>query len=143
MSFTTTGFSVLAWVREDSPLLLDISAEAAGRVRQQLLKDFQILLSCRWHMEVLLVDHDGVPYAYGANSRINPSERTIKNAIGTLYDHVDFLRSTANTSWEDLARFKQCKEKWKVPDQVTEGSSGWASQEPQETSMLTKRKRYS
>lgn len=142
MSGYGSGFSVLAWVKEDCPLLIDISPETAEKVRQQLLKDFQVLLSCRWHMEIMLCEHDGVQYAYGSNTRINPSERTIRNAIGTLSEHVDFIRSTSGTAWEDLARYKQCKEKWKVPDQVTEGSSGWGLQEQAETSTQIKRKRY-
>lgn len=137
-----TGFSVLAWVKDDSTLLTGVSEEAGERIRRQLLRDFCCLLNCRWNMEVTIRQHDGVMYAFGINTRITASEKTINNAIGLLSNHVGFIRSTSNTEFEHLAEFKVCKEKWKVPDQVSEPSYGWDRTEQAETATQNKRKRF-
>lgn len=137
-----TGFSVLAWVKPDSPLLRDVTNEAAEKITTQLLQDFRCLLSCRWNMDLTIAEYEGSRYAFGINTRITASERTIKNAIGDLHQHVDFIRSTASINFEDLARYKSCRVKWNVPDQVTEGSYGWGAAEPPETSQGAKRKRF-
>lgn len=138
------GFTVLAWVNEDSSLLQNVSEEAAVRIRKQLLQDFCCLLSVRWTFDVTLVEHDGVKYAYGCNTRITASYNTIKNAIGDLSNHVEFLRGHANASYEQLADYKLCRMKWKVPDNVTEDrtSYGWGDSERAETSQPYKRKRF-
>lgn len=84
----------------------------------------------------------GCQYAFGINNRITVADRTIRTAIGDLAQHVEFLRGTAQASAEDLANYKECKKKWKVPDQVTDSGSGWEPQEQAGTSSGTKRKRY-
>lgn len=137
-----TGFSVLAWVKPESSLLTGVSEQSAAHVEQQLLQDFMCLLSVRWNMELHIVTVDGNKYAYGTNTRITASERTIMNAIGDLAEHVGFLRSTSATNADDLARYRQCRLKWRVPDQVTDSTYGAAQQELQETSLQLKRKRF-
>lgn len=138
----TNGFSVLAWVKPDSPLIRDVSDDAKARIEQQLLQDFTCLLGCRWNMDVHITSIDDVKYAFGINPRITASERTISNAIGTLSNHVQFLRGTANSTAEELARYKICKEKWNVPDEVSSSTYGWDPAEPQGTSNLAKRRRF-
>lgn len=93
-------------------------------------------------MDMHLVTIEGVRYAFGINTRITASEKTIANAIGNLTDHVGFLRGTANNSAEDLARYKTCKEKWKVPEEVSSSSFGWDPQAHQETLKGAKQKRF-
>lgn len=139
------GFSVLAWVKRDSTLIANCSEESAERISRQLLRDFICLLSVRWNMDLTLCEHEGTKYAYGVNTRITASERTIKNAIGDLSNHVDFLKGTASTSSEDLANYRQCREKWKVPDEVTSTYSYYGSEDSAVpgTSQLIKRKRFS
>lgn len=137
-----TGFSVLAWVKDNSSLLTGVSEEAAERIKKQLLRDFCCLLNCRWNMDVTIKEYMGRDYAFGTNPRITASERTIGNAIGTLTNHVAFIRSTSTTDFENLAEYRICKEKWQVPDQVSDGSYGWGATDAAETSNPAKRKRY-
>lgn len=94
-------------------------------------------------MEVTIKEINGIKYAYGTNPRITVSERTIKNAIGNLANHVEFIRSIASTSAEDLAAYEQCRRKWKVPESVSESSYGWEALGQARTSPESKRKRYS
>lgn len=138
----STGFSVLAWVKPESSLIAGVSESAAEQIIQQLLRDFICLLSVRWNMELQIVTIDGMKYAYGTNTRITASERTITNAIGELSEHVGFLRSIASITAEDLARYRECRNKWKVPEIVTDSFYGAGGSEHQETSLPYKRKRF-
>lgn len=137
-----SGFSVLAWVRDDSSLLNGVSESVAESVTQQLLRDFICLLSVRWNMELTIQTIDGTKYAFGSNTRITVSERTLRNAIGELSEHVDFIRSIASVSAEDLAHYRICRVKWKVPEIVTDSTYGSGGSELQETSQPFKRKRF-
>lgn len=135
------GFTVLAWVKPEC--IWDVHHEVDIDTKtDELLQDFMCLIGVRWNMDMHLVTINGTRYAFGINTRITASERTISNAIGDLSNYVDFLRGTANHSAEDLARFKTCKEKWKVPDDVSTSSSGWEPQGHPETSRPNKLKRY-
>lgn len=137
------GFSVLAWVKDDCRMLQDISSdEGRAVVKRQLLLDFNTLIGMRWNMEMQLVNHGGTQYAYGNNTRFSVGDRTLRNALGNLANHVDFIRGTHHASPEDLANYKVCKEKWKVPENVADSSSGWEATGPAETSPTTKRPRY-
>lgn len=133
---------MLAWVKRTSPLLENLSPETRATVEETLLLDFICLLSHRWNIELTLLTCNGERYAYGSTTRFTAAERTIKAAIGDLGNHVDILRGSASASGEDLARYKQCKEKWKVPDQITESSSGWGESAQEGTSTLRKRPRF-
>ena len=143
------GFAILAWVREDSPLLTEIAfgnqdhtRNARHEIKMDLLRDFATLLGIRWNMDITIKQIDGDIYAYGCNQRFTVSNSTLRNAIGDLADHVDFLRSSPDNDADNLIRYKLCKAKWNVPDIVTETtSSGWERQEPQGTSNQNKRKR--
>lgn len=143
MAFNTNGFSVIAWVRTDSRLLQGLQDESAiQRISRQLLADFNTLLGCRWNMEFSIVTIGNCMYAYGSNNRFTVSERTIRTAIGTLNDHVDILRGTHMNTAEELVNYKLCKEKWQVPETVTESSSGWGEQAQAETSRTSKHRRF-
>lgn len=135
------GFSVLAWVKPDCAILWDVDDAARESIINDLLSDFCILIGCRWNMDMHQLTIRGTKYAFGVNSRITASERTITNAIGDLSNHVDFLRGTTSNSPEDLARFKECKEKWKVPTEVSSSSSGWDPPARPETLTKTKLRR--
>lgn len=137
-----SGFSVLAWVRDDSSMINGVSETVAENISQQLLRDFVCLLSVRWNMELQILTIDGTKYAFGSNTRITVSERTLRNAIGELVEHVDFIRSVASVSAEDLAHYRICRAKWKVPEIVTESTYGSGGSEPPETSQQFKRKRF-
>lgn len=144
MAFST-GFTVLAWVSEDSPLInrdCNISEENKQRLRKQLLLDFCCLIGTRWNMDVSIQLLEGEMYAFGKNVRFGVSDRTLRNAIGTLTNHVDFIRGSTESTAEELARYKTTREKWHVPDQITESASGWEAQEQAGTSTPSKRKRF-
>lgn len=137
----STGFTLIAWVREDSPLLGNLSEEASTQMQNQLLNDFTLLLSVRWNMEFNIAPFDNTLYAFGQNNRITVSDRTVKNAIGELSNHVEFLRGSVKTSPQDLARYRECRKKWRVPDQTSDTSYGSEDTEYQGTSPFAKRKR--
>lgn len=144
MSFSN-GFTVLAWVKPNASILKrqsDQNEETLLALQKQLLLDFCTLIGVRWNMEVTLHNIGGIPYAFGKNNRFMVSDRTIANAIGGLINHLEFLKGSTENTVEDLERYKSCKEKWNVPDQVTESTSGWDPQEPAGTSTASKRKRF-
>nr|WOX03049.1 nonstructural protein 3 [Psittaciform chaphamaparvovirus 6] len=145
---STGGFSVLFWVKQDSPLIENIDPSRQHHVETQetvirnLLQDACVLIGCRWSMECTILSMNNTLYGYGYNNRITVSERTIRNALGDLTEHVDFLRSTVNTTAEDLVRYKECRVKWRVPEQVSESTSGWVDVAQESTSSFRKRPRY-
>lgn len=118
------------------------SGDTADRIKRSLLGDAAILLGVRWTMEISIVETHGNLYAFGINNRITASEKTIRNALGDLQQHLGILRGTSHSSSEDLINYKLCKEKWKVPEHVTESYSGMEPSEHPETSMQLKRKRF-
>lgn len=136
------GFSILLWVKQSCALTEGVSEEAAERVSRSLLQDACTLISMRWTMDVTIQEIQGGLYAFGSNTRITAGERTIRNALGDLSQHLGILRGTSHSSAEDLVRYKTCKEKWKVPENVTESSSGWEPPERPETSPTHKRRRF-
>lgn len=142
MSAFGSGFSVLAWVKDNSPLLVDLTGVARERVERDLLTDFCTLLNFRWTMDVNITNLEGQLYAFGVNPRITASDRTIRAAVGELANHIDCLRGTISASAEDLARYRLCKQKWKVPDVASDTGSGWGQLERAETSQASKRARF-
>lgn len=136
------GFAVLLWVRPDTQLLQGISPESQASLAKELLLDAQCLLSVRWNLECQLLTIHGTQYVYASTPRFTVSERTLKNALGNLVNHVDFLRASVNSTAEELVRYRQAREKWKVPDVVTESTSGWEGSGSGETSTGPKRKRF-
>lgn len=138
-----TGFTILLWVKEDSPLIVDSEGETYIRQCKQLIQDANILLGMRWNMEMSICTMGNNTYGFGANTRITVSNTTIRNALGTLTEHVDFLRGNPNNTCDDLVNYRMCKLKWSVPDQVTEsGTSGWEVPGRDATSAASKRRHY-
>nr|WDQ28110.1 nonstructural protein 3 [Bird parvovirus] len=141
----TNGFSVLAWVKDNTPLIpqnTTLNEDAQYAIKRQLLLDFCCLLNMRWNMDCSIHTIEDTMFAFGKNNRFGVSDRTLKNAIGDLTIHIDFIRGSPDTAAEDLANYKRCKEKWNVPDQISESSFGWDPQEPAGTSTPIKRKRF-
>lgn len=137
-----TGFSVLAWVKDDCIFTQNLETLASERMQRELLTDFCTLLNFRWTMDISLTTIEGTLYAFGTNARITVSERTVKLAIGELANHIDILRGTISASAEDLHRYRACKRKWKVPDVTSDTSSGWDRPEQAGTSTPIKRARF-
>lgn len=136
------GFSVLAWVKPTANVLANIADPASvDELQQLLLQDVCSLWGVRWGMDMALVTHDHRVYAYGTHTRITVSTSTLRNALGDLGDHIDFIRGTPHNTSQDLATYKACREKWKVEDATSESTTGWAEQGPGETSHGAKRKR--
>ncbi|UOH27033.1 nonstructural protein 3 [Galliform chaphamaparvovirus 6] len=143
-----TGFTILLWVKSASPLLQTSAPnqQHAQSMREEiertLLSDACCLLSVRWQMECSVKQAGDNLYAFGYNNRFNVSQQTVINALGTLSAHLDFIRSGATVTFEDLARFRECKEKWQVPEDVTTSTYGLEQSGPPETSRAAKRLRF-
>lgn len=136
------GFSVLAWVKPSSTVLVGVEdPDSRQRLQKQLLNDFAVLVGTRWSMDVTVMHIDGQLYAYGNNTRITVGKSTLSNAIGDLCDHVEFLRSSSHSTADELVNYKQCKDRWKVPETVTDSTTGWEAQGQAETSTMIKRRR--
>nr|WOX03041.1 hypothetical protein [Psittaciform chaphamaparvovirus 4] len=118
------GFTVLAWVKPTSALLKG-NRDLDRDIEKQLLQDFVALLGIRWNMDIQVVPLDDELYAFGVNNRFTVSTQTMRNALGDLNEHVDFLRGNVSNIAEELVNFKRCKDKWNVPEIVSESTSGW------------------
>lgn len=139
----TTGFSLLFWVRETSTLLHGLSDVSRTTIAKELLNDAATLIGYRWNLDVIQLTINGTPYAYTNNSRFNLSASTVKTALGTLTEHIDFQKGGYNTTAEQAVHYRECKLKWQVPEQVTDPTtSGWLVQEQEQTSPLRKQKRF-
>lgn len=92
-------------------------------------------------MECNIISHGGKRFAFGINQRITVGQRTIQNAIGKLVDHIEFIRGTTQNSAEELAKYKLCRDKWEVPEVVTDTTFGWGDTALEGTSGLNKRRR--
>lgn len=136
------GFSVLAWVKPTANILANIKDPSSiDEMQKILLGDVCSLWGIRWGMDVSIVTHDHQLFCYGVHTRINVGTQTLRNALGDLGDHIDFIRGTPHNTSQDLAQYKLCREKWKVDDQPSESTTGWAEQAQEGTSHGTKRRR--
>lgn len=130
------------WVKEQSTMLQGLRDGAQQAMTKELLQDAATLITCRWHIDPFFQNIGGTEYVYFNNARFNVGANTIRAALGTITDHVDFQKSSVNTTIEQAVRYRECKLKWQVPDQITDGSTyGWAGQEQESTSTMAKRKR--
>nr|QTE03791.1 MAG: hypothetical protein [Emberiza pusilla Chaphamaparvovirus] len=144
MSLLGQGFSVLIWCKRDGRLLQNIEhAQTEEQIIKEMLADAQVLLGCRWSMNVDILQHQGIWYAYGVNTKFHVGKNTIRQALGELTEHVEFIRGNSHSSFEELVRYKECRVRWKVPDPDTldTSSSGWDDQAQPGTSTYGKRKR--
>lgn len=137
------GFSVIFWVKDESSLISGLSGTQKQSMIREILRDVGILISNRWNLDCTNHHLNGTDYLYCNNTRFNVSGQTLRNAIGTLTDHVEFQKGSCNTSPEQHVDYRMCKLKWQVPEQVTDTStSGWGDREQESTSQMNKRKRY-
>lgn len=147
MSTFNQGFSLLLWVNPDSTLictetLSDTHDSDSDRTGRGLLSDACVLLGMRWGLEFTISDYGGTSFGFGVITRFTVSNSTITRALGDLADHISFLRGNAHHTFQELVRYKECKEKWHVPDQVTESYSGQEDTARPQTSTGHKRQRY-
>lgn len=136
------GFSILLYVRDDSTVVQDLSLDSRDAMEKELLDDAKILIGGKYGMD--MTDHTGQRskrYAYGINPRLTPANHTIRTALGNLANHVDFIRGNTHQTPEDLIRYKEAKERWKVEEPDSTGS-GAAEPGPAWTSTSSKRTRY-
>lgn len=136
------GFSILAWVKKDSPIIAGLTFDTKDELEKELLNDAITLWSVRWGIDMGMVTIDHHLYIYGSTLRFTASNNTIRDAIGDLSEHIEFYRGTPVNTAEDLVRYQKCRKKWKVPDR-SENSSGWGDSAQAETSQFSKRKKYS
>lgn len=132
-AFGPNGCTILAWANPSSPLLdietpIDADQRQAETVRE-LLTDAITLWGCRWGLDFTWHVQDNITYVYAVSSRITISVNTLERALGDLAMHVNFHRGGPHDSWEQLVRYRHCMQKWRVPDTVTESSSGPDQQE--------------
>nr|WQF62313.1 MAG: hypothetical protein [Pigeon-associated parvo-like virus] len=136
------GFSIFAWVKEDSPLLDGLSDDTRDTMRREILKDAKVLWGVKWNLQFDEFQFEGRPYIYASTNRFTASNATIAAALGGLLSHVEFIRSAPDIAAEHLYDFNKAKRKWKVEERAMESSSGWGEQEPAGTSRPFKRPRY-
>lgn len=138
---SANGFSLLLWVDYASPLWTSTQTAERADLEKQLLQDAVCLLGTRWNMDFQFHETNGILYAFGVCPRFTVGVQTIARALGDLSMHVKFNRGTGTDVAASLIRYKECKEKYNVPDVVSEGSSGQDNQETQPGSYWQPKKR--
>lgn len=114
---------------------------AADDMQKTLLADVCSLIGVRWGMDVQITTCNGKLYAYGIHQRITVGNSTLRNALGLLASHIDFIRGTPHDTAQALADYRECKEKWQVSDPTSESTTGWDERGSEETSHTSKRRR--
>lgn len=119
------GFSLLAWVDPDSPLLmgLDPRTEAHSDMQKTILHDVQALWGIRWGIDMTMITIQDQIFIHGNNSRFHVSNDTIRKALGDLAEHIKWIRSTPNIGPEDLVKYKEALKKWNVETETQDTSS--------------------
>lgn len=140
------GFSLLLWVRESSPLLApetlpDDDSDLVG-IERGILDDCCVLLGMRWNVEFTISNHGGKLYAFGSTTRFTVSNPTVCRGLGDLSAHVEFIRGSPAHTLSELVRYKECRDKWNVPEILSESSTGLDPMERPGTSHTTKRRHY-
>lgn len=139
-AFSHQGFTILLWADPKSPRLDGLEADAYAKEERQLVEDAVCLLGCRWSIEFSYTLDKGVLYAFGICNRFNIGLPTISRALGLLGAHIVFQKAGVHETADQLIRFKQCKDRWQVPEVVTEGSYGEGQSEPPSGPSWRKRK---
>lgn len=138
-----SGFTILAYVKPTSSLIDELHEnERSKEVIRTLLEDCISLISIRWNMDMQIIVVRETMYAFGVNPRFTVSNQTIRNALGDLAEHVDFLRGTLQNTADELVKYKECRERWNVPEMVSESSYGSGDAAPGETPTSSKRRRF-
>lgn len=143
MALLGQGFSLIIWAKKDGRLIENLEhAQSTEAMIKEMLEDARVLISCRWNMNMDIIQVGGTWYCYGVNTKFHVGKGTIKAALGELTEHVDFIRGNSHSTLEELVRYKECKQRWKVEDPAAESSSGWGDPEQPGTSISAKRKRF-
>lgn len=109
----SAGFSVLLWV---------IDTPDDDTSSSDLLLDAISLLSIRWGLEFTRETREDGEYAWSSTTRFTVGEPTLNRALGDLVSngYIGILRCSASTSIDTAIRYRKCKEKWNVPDVVSQ-----------------------
>lgn len=138
----STGFSILVWCDQEEPYYASLEDDERKAYEKEMLSDAITLLGTRWGMDFTYHEDKGVLYAFGVCPRFTVGIPTINRALGTLAEKVKFHRGGGTDAAISLIRYKVCKEKYGVPDTVSEGSSGTEHLEtPQGSFWSAKRKK--
>lgn len=133
------GFSLLIWVKPDSVLIENLEGISLKAMQDEILSDAQTLLGCKWGMDFTKITAGDFCCIHGNNLRFTAGTEAIKAALGQLWHHIDFIRSTPNMTPEDLIRYKECRDKWKVGQEDTESTSGTQDKAHQKTTSTSHR----
>lgn len=122
------GFSLLAWVDPESPLLmgLDPRTEAHTQMQRTILEDVQALWGIRWGIDFTMLTINDQICVHGNNTRFQVSNTTIKAALGDLAEHIKWIRSTPNIGPEDLLKYREAMKKWNVEESTDTSSTSGA-----------------
>lgn len=133
-----SGFSLLLW--EDDPqidleckeTLLDpqdeqdlnpttvpISGDQSLHL-PELLEDAKILLLGRWGVHIEEKFFRNQWYLWAVCTRFNVSDETVRRALGDLTNILSFQKGAATQDFETAVKYKLCREKWGVPQTITE-----------------------
>lgn len=128
-AFGSQGFTLLAWVNWSQDELAELTAEDMIAKEKEWLQDASILWGTRWSMDFSFHTIDGVTYIFSVQARFTVSEATLSRALGGLGAHISFHRGGPHSTWEELVRYQACKQKWRVPEKVSDPGSGEGYQE--------------
>lgn len=104
-------------------------ADELLKKEKEWLSDASVLWGARWGIDFSWHQCSGVSYIFGVQARFTVSEATLQRALGNLSEYICFHRGGPHSTWEELVRYQQCKEKWRVPDKVSDTTSGEGYQE--------------
>ena len=130
------GFSLLIWEDPlrcpEDPLICPESQELVGEEENvpgsgdpattlpQHLADASCLIACRWNLNVEQYYVGGRWYLWVVCTRFTIGNETIRRALGDLTEYVSFQRGGPNQDHNTAIRYKECREKWGVPQQIVD-----------------------
>lgn len=133
-----SGFSLLVW--EDEPEI-DLSCKenlepaldeedmqptttlSSGNqcLLPDLLMDAKCLLLGRWGgISVEEHQYKGQWYLWVVCTRFSVGDETIRRAFGDLTQHISFQKGAPSSDFNTAVRYKLCRERWGVPQQIVE-----------------------
>lgn len=133
-----SGFSLLVWEDEpeidlsckenldpavDEEDLVPTTTLSSGDrlILPSLLEDAKCLLLGRWGgISVEEHVHKGQHYLWVVCTRFSVGDETVKRALGDLMHHLSFQRGAPNADFHTAVRYKLCRERWGVPQQIVE-----------------------
>ncbi|UOH27041.1 nonstructural protein 3 [Galliform chaphamaparvovirus 8] len=122
----TNGFTLLVWVDPDSWRLQNLSDEQRNAKIREMVEDATVLLCGRWGMESTIMEVGENTYAFFCCTRFVVGTPTIIRALGSLADSIKFHRGGPTDKPELLIKYKECLQKYQVPEKV---SNDYSSEE--------------